>query len=207
MPRPRIEFWYDFASTYSYLSALRIDAMAATAGCDVIWRPFLLGPIFKAQGWTSSPFNLYPAKGRYMLRDLDRIARSRGRVFRMPEAFPAHSLLAARLALAIADAKLPAFTMRVFLAAFETGADIARRDVLEAILSSLDIDAATAFAAAGTSGIKEALRYNCTTAADRGIFGAPSFIAADGELFWGDDRLEHALAWAGTVSAEGNAQP
>ena len=53
----RLEFWYDLASNYSYLSAMRITALAEHAGVEVAWRPFLLGPIFKARGWTSSPFN------------------------------------------------------------------------------------------------------------------------------------------------------
>ncbi len=73
MPRPdvpRLEFWYDLASNYSYLSSVRIEDLAARSGVDVVWRPFLLGPIFKAQGWNTSPFNLYPAKGRNMIRDM-----------------------------------------------------------------------------------------------------------------------------------------
>jgi 2-hydroxychromene-2-carboxylate isomerase len=61
--RPVLDFWYEFASTYSCLSALRIEELADAAGVEVRWRPFLLGPIFAAQGWTSSPFNLYPNKG------------------------------------------------------------------------------------------------------------------------------------------------
>ena len=43
-----IEFWYEFASTYSYPSAMRIQRLASDAGVAVCWRPFLLGPIFKA---------------------------------------------------------------------------------------------------------------------------------------------------------------
>src|ERR1700730_8904857 len=58
-----LTFWYEFASTYSWLAAERIEAVAVQAGVEVAWRPFLLGPIFAAQGWTSSPFNLFPAKG------------------------------------------------------------------------------------------------------------------------------------------------
>ena len=61
MQAPKLEFWYDFASTYSYLSAMRIEALAAPAGVEIVWRPFLLGPIFQAQGWTTSPFS--PAYG------------------------------------------------------------------------------------------------------------------------------------------------
>ena len=72
MPRPRLEFWYEFASTYSYLGAMRIEALADAAGVAVRWRPFLLGPVFAAQGWTTSPFNLYAAKGKNMWRDVQR---------------------------------------------------------------------------------------------------------------------------------------
>ena len=70
--RPVLEFWYEFASTYSYLAAMRIEPLAEAAGIDLRWRPFLLGPIFATQGWNSSPFNLYPAKGRHMWRYLER---------------------------------------------------------------------------------------------------------------------------------------
>ncbi len=60
---PALDFWFDFASTYSYPAALRVGELAQDAGVTINFRPFLLGPMFKAQGWTSSPFNLYPAKG------------------------------------------------------------------------------------------------------------------------------------------------
>ena len=68
-----LEFWFEFASTYSYPAAARIQAMADQAGLTVVWQPFLLGPIFQRQGWHDSPFNLYPVQGRYMWRDLERI--------------------------------------------------------------------------------------------------------------------------------------
>src|SRR4051812_6143488 len=70
--RPVLEFWYEFASTYSYLSAMRIEKLAEAAGVEIRWRPFLLGPVFASNGWTTSPFNLYPAKGRHMWRDMER---------------------------------------------------------------------------------------------------------------------------------------
>ena len=73
----RIQFWFEFASTYSYLSAMRIEEDAARLGVAVDWQPFLLGPIFAAQGWNTSPFNLYPAKGRYMWRDMERLCAAR----------------------------------------------------------------------------------------------------------------------------------
>src|SRR4029077_18234673 len=90
---------FDFASTYSYLAAMRIAPLAEEASVRVRFRPFLLGAIFKAQGWTTSPFNLYPAKGRNMWRDLERSCADLRLPFRRPDHFPQNSLLAARVAL------------------------------------------------------------------------------------------------------------
>ncbi|MEA2956686.1 MAG: hypothetical protein QOJ58_2186, partial [Alphaproteobacteria bacterium] len=98
-----LDFWFDFASTYSYPAAVRIGALAARANVRVRFRAFLLGPIFKAQGWTTSPFNLYPEKGRYMWRDLERLCADLDVPFRRPDPFPQNSLLAARAALVALD--------------------------------------------------------------------------------------------------------
>src|SRR3982750_519480 len=95
---PALDFFCEFASTYSYIAAMRIAPLAETAGVTVRWRPFLLGPIFKAHGWDTSPFNLYPAKGRYMVRDCERLCAESGLRFRLPEPFPQNTLLAARVA-------------------------------------------------------------------------------------------------------------
>src|SRR6516162_5275559 len=94
-----IDFWFEFASTYSYPAAMRIGALASAAGVEVRWRPFLLGPIFRAQGWDTSPFNLMPDKGRYMWRDLERVCAALELPFGRPDPFPQPSLLAARVAL------------------------------------------------------------------------------------------------------------
>src|SRR6201988_3639067 len=99
MPRHTLDFWFEFASTYSYPAAMRIAPLAAATGVTVRYRPFLLGPIFKAQGWDSSPFNVYAAKGRHMWRDLERLCADLALPFRRPELFPQSSLLAARVAL------------------------------------------------------------------------------------------------------------
>lgn len=194
---PRLEFWYEFASNYSYLSVMRISGLAKQAGVEVTWRPFLLGPIFKSQGWDTSPFNLYPVKGRYMIRDMQRLAESRGLPFVMPPTFPANGLKAARLALIGADEGwIEPFTRAVFEAEFGRGEDIAQPAVIEKALSGLGLDSASLLARAEEPEIKQRLKDQTAEAASRGIFGAPSFITEDGELFWGDDRLEQALAWA-----------
>src|SRR5262245_23836873 len=136
MSTPRLEFWYEFASTYSYVAAMRIERLAAAAGVTVEWKPFLLGPIFSAQGWSTSPFNIYPNKGRYMVRDLERQAVALGTPFRMPTPFPANRLQAARLALIGAEQGwIIPFSKAVYLAEFGEGADISNRDVLAGILA------------------------------------------------------------------------
>jgi 2-hydroxychromene-2-carboxylate isomerase len=94
----QVDFWYEFASTYSYPAAMRIGTLAAERGVTVAWRPFLLGPLFAEQGWRDSPFNIYPAKGRYMWRDMERICGALGLPLRRPDPFPQNSLLAARRA-------------------------------------------------------------------------------------------------------------
>jgi 2-hydroxychromene-2-carboxylate isomerase len=197
MRMPTLEFWYEFASTYSYLTAMRIEDEARATGVVVVWRPFLLGPIFKSQGWSTSPFNLYPAKGRYMVRDIARIAAARKLPFRMPDIFPANGLHAARIALAgVVAGWCSDFTRAAFEAQFARGDDISQPDVLMRLLADIGVDPVTAAAMAASDENKEALRLQTEAAARLGIFGSPSFVTGDGELFWGDDRLEQALAWA-----------
>jgi 2-hydroxychromene-2-carboxylate isomerase len=195
--KPKLEFWYELASTYSYLSAMRIEPLAVAAGVEIVWRPFLLGPIFKAQGWNTSPFNIYPAKGRYMVRDIERTAGQRGLAFRMPEPFPANSLKATRLAmLGGVEGWVPKFTRAVFLAEFAERRQIGDHAVLAQILEDLQLDPARLLARIEGPDVKAGLKARTAEALRCGIFGAPSFISADAELFWGDDRIEAALSWA-----------
>jgi 2-hydroxychromene-2-carboxylate isomerase len=197
--KPTLVFWYEFASTYSYLSVMRIEAEAERAGVAIEWRPFLLSPIFKAQGWTTSPFNIYPAKGRYMVRDIERLAVARGLSFSMPDVFPVNGLKAARLAIAAQSTKgIAAFSRAAFRAQFAHGLNIADDGVLTACLTSSGLDVQSIWALSNEEGTKAALRRNTEEAMAIGIFGAPSFTAEDGELFWGDDRLEQALRWSRT---------
>jgi 2-hydroxychromene-2-carboxylate isomerase len=195
-PRPVLDFWYDFASTYSYLSAMRIEALAEGAGIALNWRPFLLGPIFAAQGWTSSPFNLFPAKGKYMWRDIQRQADRYGLPLKRPAPFPQNSLAAARVALAGREAGWTAgFSKAVFHAQFGEGRTIQEEPVLVDVLRGLGIDAQGATSLSRSEEIKGRLKAETELAKSLGIFGAPAFVTPDGELFWGDDRLEQALEW------------
>jgi 2-hydroxychromene-2-carboxylate isomerase len=198
MPRrPVLEFWYEFASTYSYLAAMRIDALAEAAGVDVRWRPFLLGPVFASQGWNTSPFNLFPAKGRYMWRDMEREAARLGLPFYRPDPFPQNTLVAARVALLGTERGFaPDFSRGIFEEEFGKGRSISEVTVVGEVLSRLGLDAPATLKEAQGDANKTRLKAVGEEARSRGIFGAPTFFTEDGEMFWGNDRLEQAIGWA-----------
>src|SRR5262249_52361872 len=149
-----------------------------------------------AQGWTSSPFNLFPAKGRNMWRDVERqCARMSLPPIVRPEPFPQNSLLAARVATALPPMARPSFSRAVYRAQFTQGRSITDRAVLTAILAGIDAPP-DALAVVEAPETKAALRQATDAAQSLGIYGAPSFTTRSGELFWGNDRLEQAIAWA-----------
>jgi 2-hydroxychromene-2-carboxylate isomerase len=195
MPTGTLQFWYEFASTYSYPAVCRVERLAQQAGVALKWKPFLLGPIFRLQGWEDSPFNLFAAKGRYMWRDLERLCQAEGLPFRRPTQFPRNGLLAARVAcLGAAESWCPAFTKGVFRANFAEDRDIADPTALVELLVSCGQDGAALIERARAAENKARLRQQTDEALALGIFGAPTFVVGR-ELFWGNDRLEQALAW------------
>jgi len=194
-----IEFWYEFASTYSYPAAMRAGEAAKEKGVAVQWRPFLLGPVFAELGWTTSPFNLQPAKGAYMWRDLERTCQRLDLPFRRPDPFPQHSVAAARIATALtddgADGARARFSRAVYRAEFGDGLAISDQNVLAGLLEAESLDPFTVTAQANAPETKQALRASTDEARALGIFGAPTFRTPDGELFWGNDRLDEATDW------------
>jgi len=193
MTGPAVEFWFEFASTYSYVAAARIESEARRCGIGVDWHPFLLGSIFSAQGCSDSPFNLYPAKGRYMWRDMERLCDKFSLPFRRPSQFPRNGLLAARVAsLEESERWRPEFVRAVYRANFAEDRSISEVGVISEILVSLRQDAQSLIALANSAKSKERLRRQTERASQLGIFGAPTIVAGE-ELFWGSDRLEDAL--------------
>lgn len=187
-----VEFWFEFASTYSYPAAMRVEHLARDAGVVLRWRAFLLGPIFRAKGWTDSPFNLDAAKGDYMWRDIARICEREGLPFRAQSVFPRNALLPARIACEFAEADwLPAFIRSVYVAGFGEDRDITRADVVMKILERLDLPA-DIIDRAQMPAAKLRLREQTEEARRRGIFGAPTIFVGD-EMFWGNDRLVEAF--------------
>lgn len=192
-----LDFWFEFASTYSYPAAMRIGALAEARGVTLRWRPFLLGPVFKAQGWDNSPFNIYPVKGRYMWRDLERICAALDLPFVKPEVFPQNTIMAARIALvALKQGWGEDFCRAVYTAEFGEGRNVGEPFVIADIINALGQNPDAVIEQSRTDANKDALRAETEEAMRLGIFGAPSVVTADGELFWGNDRLEAALDWA-----------
>lgn len=193
---PTIEFWHEFASSYSYPAAMRVERAARARGVKVLWRPFLLGPIFKAQGLPTSPFVINEIKGVNMWRDVARICARDGLRFVRPAVFPQNTLLAARVELCLPEDKRGAYARAAYALEYGEGADLSGHDVVHALLTRLGKDADALLEEARSDAIKQALRVAGEDAAARRIYGSPSFVTQDGELFWGNDRLEQALDWA-----------
>lgn len=193
---PPIEFWFEFGSNYSYLSTMRIEALARSASVPLHWKPFLLGPIFRELGWQSSPFAEQKEKGEYVWRDMARRAAKYGIPFTRPSAFPRRALLPMRVALLGAQqAWMGEYCRRIMLRNWSEDADIDDAGTVLAALEGLVAEPEAVLREAEGEANKAALRAQTTAARTLGIFGAPTFIV-QGELFWGDDRLEDALEFA-----------
>ncbi len=195
-PAPEIEFWFEFGSNYSYLSVMRIEDAARRHGVRIVWKPFLLGPIFRALGFETSPFLLQKEKGAYMWQDMARQCRKYGLAWVEPSVFPRLGVLPLRVALLGVEAPwIGPFCRRVMELNFALDQDINQPEPLAAILTELGLPAADLLAQAQAEPTKARLRQQTEEARARGIFGAPTFFVGT-EMFWGNDRLDDALEFA-----------
>jgi len=195
-PLPAVEFWFDFGSNYSYLSAMRIEEAARKLGVRVVWKPFLLGPIFRELGMETSPFVAQKEKGAYMWQDMVRQCRKYGLRWTRPSTFPRLAVLPARVALLGAEQPwIAAFCRAVMELNFVHDEDINRGDRLAPILAELGVSADEILRDANADTTKARLREQTAEARKRGIFGAPTFFVGT-DMFWGNDRLDDALLLA-----------
>ena len=196
LPKP-IEFWFDFGSNYSYLSVMRVVGQ----GIDVAWQPFLLGPIFRSFGWSDSPFVLQKQKGEYVWRDMERQCRKYDIPWRRPTQFPRLAVRPLRIMLVGKDQPWAGeFARRVMLRNFHLDLEIQSSEAMAAILVELDLPASDILERAESDAIKTRLREQTDAAMRRNIFGAPTFFA-QGEMFWGNDRLDDAITLAAQPEA------
>lgn len=198
MTKDPIEFYFDFSSPFGYFAAQHIDDLAVRQGREVLWRPFLLGALFKETG--GRPITTIPMKAAYSAHDLARTARRYGFPWTMPEVFPFPSIAACR-AFYWLDERDPAaakeLAKALFKEAFAAGRPIAALPEVVAVAVGLGHEAEEIEAAAKTPEIKDRLRVIVQSAIDREIFGSPFFLV-DGEPFWGHDRLGMLEDWLET---------
>lgn len=196
---PTIDFWFEFSSNYSYLSVMRIEDAAAKYDMRVRWKPFLLGPIFKSFGWDTSPFVFQKAKGDYVWVDMARQCSKYQLPWVRPTVFPRSSLLPARVALVGTEKDwMGAYCRRMMSLNFAEDREIDSVEVVTDVLEQLDLPAQQIITEAQSDANKLKLRQQTEAAKSKGIFGAPTFFVGE-EMFWGDDRLNDALAmgWLG----------
>jgi 2-hydroxychromene-2-carboxylate isomerase len=193
---PEVEFWFEFGSNYSYLSVMRIEDAAQRCGVGIVWKPFLLGPVFRALGMETSPFLLQKEKGAYVWKDMVRQCRKHGLPWRQPSTFPRIGVLPSRIALLGADEPwIGSFCRRVMELNFVLDNDINQPQHMTPILTALGLPVADILAKAQDESAKVRLRDQTERALTKGIFGAPTFFVGS-EMFWGNDRLDDALEFA-----------
>jgi 2-hydroxychromene-2-carboxylate isomerase len=188
-----IECWFEFGSNYSYLSVMRIEQEAARRGVPIVWRPFLLGPIFQALGWNNSPFVLQEAKGNYVWQDMPRQCRKYGLPWQHPSQFPRRALLPTRVALIGEDQPwISAYCRRIMRMNFAEDREIDTPEAVREALTELNLPADQLMQETQTDTVKHKLRERTEQAKARGIFGAPTFFVGH-DMYWGNDRLDDAL--------------
>lgn len=189
--RPRVRFFHDFASPFSYLAATQVEALAAAHGAALEWSPILLGGLFRQIGTPDVPlFEMNRAKQAYVGRDLEEWARWWGVDYGFPTHFPMRSILPLRVALAA-----PETTLTMYRAAWAQNRRIDDPESLAAVLEAAGFDAHACLEATGDPAVKAALRANTEAAQAAGACGVPTFqvwsdAAVDPLLVWGQDRLE-----------------
>lgn len=182
-----IECFFDFGSPATYLAWTQLPLLAAKHNAKLIWRPMLLGAVFKATGNQSPAMN--PAKGRYMLTDFQRYAKHYGVPMKFNPFFPINTMTLMRGAVALQDdPRFDEYLYTVFTAIWVEEQDMGQPEVVASVLEKAGFDAPALLAQCSDEAVKEKLKANTEEAVTRGAFGAPT-IYIDGEMFFGQDRL------------------
>jgi 2-hydroxychromene-2-carboxylate isomerase len=184
----KVEFYYDFSSPYTYIASTRIEKICKDNGAELEWKPFLLGGLFNDTG--VKPAIEIGNKFAYIKQDTHDSAKHYGAEFKFPAIFPLNSVKAMRGAFAAAEkGKLAEYNHELFRLYWTEGWDISKDDVLGKAVAGVGLDPEWFIARIGEQDIKDRLRYETSTAAARGAFGAPT-IFIGGKMFWGNDRLD-----------------
>jgi 2-hydroxychromene-2-carboxylate isomerase len=196
----KVEFWFDVGSPYSWLGYVGLQQVAAARGAEVVWRPMLLGGVFKATG-NRSPIEV-PAKGRWAQTDMQLWAKRLGTTIRPNSHFPINTLVLMRGAkgyLMRGPEPFLRYVDAVFRAIWVDSRDMNDPGEVARVLSAAGFDAADFLAMVNDPAVKDGLKQDTEEAVARGVFGAPTFFVGD-RMFWGQDRLDfvdEALAASG----------
>jgi len=193
-----IDFYFDFSSPYGYFASTKIDDIAAKHGRGVVWRPILLGAVFKITG--QQPLPTIPLKGSYTAHDLARSARLLKVPFKLPTKFPIAGQAPSRAFYWVGDrdpALARKFAHALYHAYFAEDRDISNPEVTANVAAKLGMDKTELTQALNDPAVKERLRIEVDAAIERGVFGSP-YIVIDGEPFWGSDRLDQVERWLET---------
>ncbi|HRH92792.1 MAG TPA: 2-hydroxychromene-2-carboxylate isomerase [Agitococcus sp.] len=175
----KLEFFYDIVSPYSYIAATQLGQFEGKA--EVIWKPVLLGGVFKATG-NSGPAFTVPAKMPYMFKDLQRLSAYYQIPLKIPANFPANTVTIQRVLCAASDAERPALTHKLYEAYWGQGLDVTNVELLSQLVG------AELVAKTQDEAIKNELKANTEDAVSRGPFVAPTFFIGDA-MYLGEDRL------------------
>lgn len=182
-----IECFFDFGSPATYLAWTQLPRLAAKHNATLIWRPMLLGAVFKATGNQSPAMN--PAKGRYMLIDFQRYAKHYDVPMKFNPFFPINTMTLMRGAVALqGDPRFDDYLDAVFKAIWVDEQNMGQPEVVVDVLAKAGFDANALLAKCSDEAVKEKLKANTEEAVARGAFGAPT-VYVDGEMFFGQDRL------------------
>jgi len=190
---PRLEFFFDCSSPWTYLAFHRIEAVAARTGAELVWRPILVGGIFNSVNPTvyEQRANPVPVKARYYAKDLKDWTRHCGIRIGTPAVFPVNSVKAMRGCFVAEQAgRLPEFARAVFEHYWGAGEDISQQPVLESIVREVGLDPAVFFEQIAAPELKKKLRDNTEELAERGGFGSPTMFVDGDDMYFGNDRLE-----------------
>ncbi len=190
-----LDFYFFTGSTHTYLTVNRIERAADEAGVSVCWRPYNLRAILLETSVV--PFPPGTAKRRYMWRDIERRAALFGIPYKSEPRHPVDpTLVSLRVAMVAArEGWCPEFTKAYYRAWFMDDRPAGLDDNMPGLLASIGRDPGEVLARANAESLKTELDESANEARRIGLFGSPHFVV-QGEVFWGDDRLEEALAWA-----------
>ena len=195
----QVEFFFDFGSPTTYLAYTQLPMIAAARKAEIVWRPFLLGGVFKAIG-SASPVSI-PAKGRWMFDDMRRWAKHYGVPFAMNPGFPVNTLALMRGAVGLQMKRpqdFPRYVEAMFNAMWVKPRNLNEPAEIGAVLKQAGFDPKAMLELTGEQAVKDRLKANTDEAVARGVFGAPTFFVGEA-MFWGQDRLsfvDQALAAA-----------